>query len=137
MLLALKAVAIPFLVALGVALGGASMAAQAAPPDLTSSPAGPVTGVITIFSPPGTALPGILTVAPTPVGSLVVPLRLPTVSGTGPALTQLQVLIPGPNPAQNTPLALAQLLDMVLRSAQAGPAGTAAPLVTVYTTPSH
>ncbi len=136
MLLALKVVAISSLVALAVALGGASMGAQAAPPDATPSPAGPVTGVIVIFSPPGTALPGILTVAPTSVGSLVLPVQLPVVSGTGPALTQLQVVIPGPNPAQNTPVALAQLLDMVLRSAQPGSVG-AAPLVSVFAAPSR
>lgn len=106
------------------------------------SPAGPVTGVIVIFSPafPGTAQPGILTVAPTSVGSLLVPVQLPAISGTGPALTQLQIVIPGPNPSQNTPVALGQLLNMVLRPVpQNGATGTSAPgsLVSVFATPSH
>jgi hypothetical protein len=142
MLLASKTVAISSLVAVAVALGGVSTGVQAAPPDGTPSPAGPVTGVIAIFSPtfPGTARPGILTVAPTSVGSLVVPVQFPAISGTGPALTQLQIVIPGPNPSQNTPLALGQLLTQVLRSApQNGATGTSAPgsLVSVFATPSH
>jgi hypothetical protein len=59
-------------------------------------------------------------------------------TGTGPALTQLQIVIPGPNPAQNTPLALGQLLNMALRPVN-GAAGTAAsgPPVSVFATPSH
>lgn len=144
MLLTLKVVAISSLVAVAVALGGVSAGVEAAPPDLTSSPAGPVTGVIVIFSPTfartGTTQPGILIVAPTSVGSLVVPVQLPAVSGTGPSLTQLQIVIPGPNPSQNTPLALGQLLNMVLQPApQTGATGTSASgsLVSVFATPSH
>jgi hypothetical protein len=142
MLLALRAVAISALVTAAVALGGVSTGVQAASPDATPSPAGPVTGVIVIFSPtfPGTAQPGILIVAPTSVGSLLVPVQLPAISGTGPALTQLQIVIPGPNPSQNTPVALGQLLNMVLRPAsQSGATGTTAPgsLVSVFATPSH
>ena len=142
MLLASKTVAISSLVAVAVALGGVSTGVQAASPDATPTPAGPVAGVIVIFSPtfPGTAQPGILTVAPTSVGSLVVPVQVPAISGTGPSLTQLQIVIPGPNPSQNTPLALGQLLNMVLRSApQNGATGTTAPgsLVSVFATPSH
>lgn len=130
------------LVAAAVALGAAPARAQAVAPDATPSPAGPVRGVLVIVSPtgPGPALPGILLAAPTSVGSLVVPVQLPAVAGAGPAFTQLQLVIPGPNPAQNTPLALAQLLDMVLRSAQPpGPAGTVlpGPLVSVFAAPAH
>ena len=160
MLLALKVVAISSLATVAVALGGVSTSAQAAPPDFTSSPAGPVTGTIVIFSPTfartGTTQPGILTVTPTSVGSLVVPVpfpvapvqaplilqvqlpvapvRPPAISGTGPTLTQFQVIIPGPNPAQNTPLALGQLLNMVLRPL--GTTGTTGPgsLVSVFAT---
>jgi len=160
MLLALKAVAISSLVAVAVALGGVSARAQAAPPDFTSSPAGPVIGTIVIFSPTfartGTAQPGILTVTPTSVGSLVVPVPLPippvqapvmlpvqvpiapvrppAISGAGATLTQFQVIVPGPNPAQNTPIALGQLLNLVLRPLDT--TGTTGPgsIVSVYAT---
>jgi hypothetical protein len=63
-------------------------------------------------SPPTPVLPGILLLTPTPAtGSLVVPLRRPS-------FTQLQLVIPGPNPAQNTTISLAQLLQTILASAQ-------------------
>ena len=156
----MKVLAISSLVAIAVALGGASTGVEAAPPDVTSSPAGPVTGTIVIFSPTfaraGTIQPGILIVTPTSVGSLVVPvqfpvapvqapvilqvqlpvtpLRVPAVSGTGPTLTQFQVIVPGPNPAQNTPLALGQLLNIVLQPL--GTTGATGPrsLVSVFAT---
>jgi len=64
-------------------------------------------------SPPAPVLPGILLLTPTPAtGALVVPLRQPS-------FTQLQLVIPGPNPAQNTTVSLAQLLETILASAQA------------------
>lgn len=157
---------------------GAALPAQAAGLD-TTSPAGPVTGVIVIVSPavgtggagapvapgpflaplspprgqlpplpaslqatlnptlPAPPLPGILIAAPTSTGSLVIPVRAPAGSASS-TLTQLQIVIPGPNPAQNTPVALAQLLDQVLRSMQAGTPGTAAPgpLVSVFSAPA-
>lgn len=95
-------------------LGGAVSQAQAAPPDATS-PAGTVTGAIVVFSPVS-----VLLLTPTPAtGSLVVPLRVPPASGLGPSLTQLQLVIPGPNPAQNTTIGLAQLLSTLLWSMQA------------------
>ena len=134
-----------------------------------SSPAGPVTGVIIVLSPapaaspvavpspriltprtglitpalptiaPPPVLPSILVLAPTPAtGSLVVPFRVPPV-GSGPSLTQLQLVIPGPNPYQNTPIDLAQLLNSVLASLRgtgthgAPPSGSPAlPFVTVF-----
>lgn len=148
----LRLVAISFLVTLAVVLGEIPAPARAAAPDSTPSPAGPVAGTIVIFSPAfgtvpagmsapsgltaprvlpttgGPTLPAILLTSPTSVGSLVVPVQLPAISGAGPAFTQLQLVIPGPNPAQNTPIALAQLLDMVLRSPQMlGSAGIATP----------
>lgn len=145
----MKLFATSFLVALAVVLGDGSAPARAAAPDATPSPAGPVTGTIVIFTPAfgivpagapapgmtaprvpapgGPTLPGILLTSPTPVGSLVVPVPLPAMSGAGPVFTQLQIVIPGPNPAQNTPLALAQLLDTVLRSPLPGSAGVSTP----------
>jgi len=91
------------------------------------------------------ALPGILLLQPTPAtGSLVVPLRVPPISGVGPSMTQLQLVIPGPNPAQNTSVSLAQLLSTVLASMQPpggpgapGQGSPALPLVSVFSTPSR
>ncbi len=91
-------------------LGGAVSQAQAAPPDATS-PAGTVTGAIVVFSPVS-----VLLLTPTPAtGSLMVPLRVPPASGLGPALTQLQIVIPGPNPAQNTTIGLSATLELAAR----------------------
>ena len=97
------------------------------------------------MSAPGPALPGILLLQPAPAtGSLIVPLRVPPISGVGPSMTQLQLVIPGPNPAQNTSVSLAQLLSTVLASMQppGAPGGpgqgtSAAPLVSVFSTPSR
>lgn len=76
-------------------------------------------------SPPAPVLPGILLLTPTPAtGALVVPLRQPS-------FTQLQLVIPGPNPAQNTTVSLAQLLETILASAQR----PSSP-VTVFATPA-
>jgi hypothetical protein len=138
-------VSIPVLVMLAVGLGAALSPVQAAPADV-ASPAGPVTGTIVVFSPPGPVLPGILLLQPTPAtGSLVVPLRLPSLSGSGPSIPQFQLVLPGPNPAQNTPVALAQLLSSMLASAQAAGSqwmppvfgGPAPFLVSVFSTPSR
>jgi len=79
---------------------------------------------VQVFQAPGAniptpALPSILVLTPTPAtGSLVVPLRVPQVTGGGPPLLQLQLVIPGPNPAQNTTVNLAQLLNSLLASTQ-------------------
>jgi len=128
------------LITAAAGLGGWPSQALAAPPDVTS-PAGTTTGLVVVFTPafgaapgalssgspvlppltgrfvpspttPGMAgpiLPGILLLAPTPAtGSLVVP--------AGPSFTQLQLVIPGPNPAQNTTIGLSQLLNVLLKS---------------------
>jgi hypothetical protein len=83
---------------------------------------------VPVFQAPGAnmrtpVLPSILVLTPTPAtGSLVVPLRVAPALGWGPSLLQLQLVIPGPNPAQNTTVNLAQLLNTLLASMQ--PAGT-------------
>ena len=80
----------------------------------------PVAGV------PGPAMPPIILLSPTPAtGSFVVPMTVPSVSGTGPSLTQMQLVIPGPNPAQNTTVSLSQLLSSILGFKQPSGASTA------------
>ena len=119
------------LVLSAVGLGG-TLAPARASTDIPS-PAGPITGAIVVFS------PSILLLTPTPAtGSLIVPLRVAPIGGAGPSLTQLQLVIPGPNPAQNTTVSLAQLLTTLLSQ----PPGTqpVAPtptLVTVFAAPSR
>ncbi len=108
---------------------------QAASTDV-ASPAGPVTGAIVIFS------PSILLLTPTPAtGSLLVPLQHPAAPGSGASFMQWQLVIPGPNPAQNTTIGLAQLLSTLVGpvqpiGSQAPPSsGTPAPsLVSVFST---
>jgi hypothetical protein len=148
------------LVALAVGLGASPSHALAASTDV-ASPAGTNTGMVVVFSPtfaavpgavssglpilpplngrlvpslagpsmPGPVLPGIILLTPTPAtGSLVIPLRS--------SFAQLQLVIPGPNPAQNTAIGLAQLLTTLLASTKpAGPLG-APPLVSVFSTPA-
>src|SRR5262249_32292898 len=64
-------------------------------------------------------LPPIMLLSPTQAtGSVVVPVSVPPVSGTGPSFTQMRLVIPGPNPAQNTTLSLSQLLGAILGSVQ-------------------
>jgi len=86
----------------------------------------------------GPAIPNIILVTPTPAtGSLLVPL-------SGPSFTQQQLVIPGPNPAQNTTVGLQQLLNTLLASPQLrGSPGTSptsgtplAPVI-VYAVPSR
>lgn len=97
-------------------LGGPSSLAQAASTDVVS-PAGTAPGGIVIFS------PSILLLTPTPAtGSLLVPVQLPAVGGAGISFTQLQLVIPGPNPAQNTTVSLAQLLSTLIGPAAGGKA---------------
>lgn len=79
---------------------------------------------------PGPAVPNIILVTPTPAtGSLVVPL-------SGPSFTQLQLVIPGPNPAQNTTVGLQQLLNTLIASPPLSGSTPLAP-VSVYTAPSR
>jgi hypothetical protein len=55
----------------------------------------------------------ILTPAPATV-SLVLSVPTPPVSGSGPSITRYVLVIPGPNPAQNTGVALGQQLGVML-----------------------
>jgi hypothetical protein len=151
---------ISVLVTLAAGVCGVPSRALAASTDV-QSPAGTVTGMVVVFTPafgavpgavssglpilppltwrfvpsltaPGVPVavpPGIILLTPTPAtGSLVVPLRS--------SFTQLQLVIPGPNPAQNTTVSLAQLLNTLLESAK--PAGSlgAPPLVSVFSIPA-
>jgi hypothetical protein len=123
-------------------------------PGLVPSMPGPVSvaprGIVRIqptFSTtaPGSAYPGILLLSPAPAsGSVVVPLNLQLAGAPGVALPQLQLVIPGPNPAQNTAISMAQLLNSVLASQRAaGTGGTPSPgvaaplLVNVFSTSSR
>jgi hypothetical protein len=121
------------LATLAVWLDGPPSPVQASSTDVVS-PAGTVTGGIVIFS------PSILLLTPTPAtGSLLVPLQLPVAPGAGISFTQLQLVIPGPNPAQNTPVSLAQLLSALVGPAsgsKAPPSSGGAPpsLVSVFAT---
>jgi hypothetical protein len=101
----------------------------AIPSPLIVTPKGPV-----LATPPSTlapsvprpALPQITLLSPTPAtGSLVVPMTVPSVSGTGPSFTQMQLVIPGPNPAQNTAVSLSQLLSSTFASLQSSGVSTA------------
>ena len=132
-----------------------------------TSPAGPVTGAIIVFPAapgaapmtvppiapprgglstpfppalpvPGPTIPNITLLVPTPAtGSVTVPLRVPPASGFGPSFTQLQLVIPGPNPAQNTTVSLQQLLNSLLAPPQptGGPAASGTP-VSVFAIPA-
>lgn len=112
-------------------LGGMVSQVYAASIDVPS-PAGPVTGAIVVFS------PSILLLTPTPAtGSLLVPVRVSPGMGSGPSFTQLQLVIPGPNPAQNTTVSLAQLLTTLLAQPPGTQLVTPAPaLVSVFATSS-
>jgi hypothetical protein len=68
-------------------------------------------------------------------GALAVPVQVPSASGSGLSFSTWQLVIPGPNPAQNTSVALSQLLDSLL--APSRPAGGVVVPVTVLTTPSR
>lgn len=116
------------------------------PGPLSVAPMG-ITRIQPIFSTvvPGAAYPGILLLSPAPAaGSVVVPLYVQPAGAPGVLLSQLQIVIPGPNPAQNTAISLAQLLTTVLASQQAaGTRGTSSPtvpaptLVNVFSTSSR
>jgi hypothetical protein len=103
-------------------------------------------GGLSIPVPPALAVPGptisnITLLTPTPAtGSVVVPLSVPPASGSGPSFTRLQLVIPGPNPAQNTTVALQQMLNSLLAPQPAGGPGTSGtPVtpVTVFAIPSR
>lgn len=106
-------------------------------PSLVAPRGGLTVPVPTTPNAPGPALPNIMLLTPTPAtGSLVVPL-------SGPTFTQLQLVIPGPNPAQNTTVGLQQLLSTLLASPVRGSSGTSpssgTPVIpiTVYALPSR
>jgi len=82
------------------------------------------------------AVPGVQILTPVPgTGAFVVPVQVPSASGSGLSFSTWQLVIPGPNPAQNTSVALSQLLDSLL--APSRPAGGVVAPVTVLTTPSR
>ncbi len=88
-------------------------------PSIAAPRGGLTVPVPTTPTAPGPAVPNIILLTPTPAtGSLVVPL-------SGPSFTQLQLVLPGPNPAQNTTVGLQQLLNTLLASPQLrGSSGT-------------
>ena len=100
-----------FSIAITAMVLAAITAAQAAPVDL-ATPAGAGVGSVIIFVPatgtaPGTVPPQGMILMPVPAtGSLVFPVRVPPISGTGPSIARYVLVIPGPNPAQNTGVAL-------------------------------
>lgn len=82
------------------------------------------------------AVPGVLILTPVrATGALAVPVQAPSASGSSLSFSTWQLVIPGPNPAQNTSVALSQLLDSLL--APPRPAGGVVVPVTVLTTPSR
>src|SRR5207302_239629 len=79
----------------------------------------PIAGPAPSLSP---AAPGVMILTPVrATGALVVPVQAPSVSDSGLSFSTWQLVIPGPNPAQNTSVALAQLLN--LSAHQPGPPG--------------
>jgi len=105
-------------------------------PSIITPRGGLKTPVPTAPNAPGPAIPNITLLTPTPgTGSLVVPLRVPSISAAGPSFTQLQLVIPGPNPAQNTTVSLQQLLNTLLASPSLT-SGTPVIPVSVFALPS-
>ena len=104
---------------LALALTGAVPPAHASPGD-GATPAGNGIGSVVVFAPVGGIAPGIIVsrvmiLTPTPAtGSLLVPMHVPSVSGAGPSITRYLLVIPGPNPAQNTSVSLGQQLAMTI-----------------------
>jgi hypothetical protein len=109
----------------------------------TITPIAPSRGGLSTPFPPAATVPGptitnITLLVPTPAtGSVAVPLRVSPASGSGPSFTQLQLVIPGPNPAQNTTVSLQQLLNSLLAPPQltGGPAASGTP-VSVFAIPA-
>jgi hypothetical protein len=113
---------------LAAALGGAAATAQAAPGDVTTPGGNGAGAVVVLPAVPGTVSAGAIIIMPVPAtGTLVVPVPAPRVSGSGPSITRYVLVIPGPNPAQNTSVSLGQQLSTAL--------GTTGP-VTVYPVPA-
>lgn len=100
-------------------LAGVVATAQAAPGDVPT-PAGAGIGSVVIFAPRAGIAPGLPTpqgtiLIPTPAtGSLVVPVLVPPIPGPGPSITRYVLVIPGPNPAQNTGVALGLQLAVTI-----------------------
>ncbi len=69
----------------------------------------------TVETPPGIAAPRGMILVPTPAtGSLVLPVQTTPVSGSGPSITRYTLVIPGPNPVQNTGVALELQLSLTI-----------------------
>lgn len=112
---------------LAAALGGAAATAQAAPGDVATPGSNGNGAVVVLPGVPGTVGSGAILVMPaTATGTLVVPVQFPPVSGSAPSITRYLLVIPGPNPAQNTSVSLGQQLSTAL--------GATGP-VTVYPVP--
>jgi hypothetical protein len=112
---------------LAAGLAGAGGTAQAAPGDVATPGSNGAGAVIVLPSVPGTVGSGAILVMPTmATGAVVVPVQPQPVSGSGPSITRYLLVIPGPNPAQNTSVSLGQQLSSALGGS--GP-------VTVYPVP--
>jgi len=107
-----------------------------APVPVAPSPRGvisPIAGPAPSLSP---AAPGVMILTPVrATGALVVPVQAPSVSGSGLSFSTWQLVVPGPNPAQTTSVALAQLLNLLL--APSRPAGGVVIPATVLIIPSR
>jgi hypothetical protein len=69
----------------------------------------------TVGTAPAIAAPRSLILVPTPAtGSLVLPVQTVPPSGSGPAITRYTLVIPGPNPSQNTGVALQLQLSITI-----------------------
>jgi len=106
-----------------------------APAPVGPSRGGVIPPIATPIPSLGPVVPGVLILTPVrATGVLAVPVQAPSASGSGLSFSTWQLVIPGPNPAQNTSVALSHLLDSVL--APSRPAGGVGGPVTVLTTPS-
>ena len=107
-----------------------------APAPVAPSRGGLIVPIATPIPSIGPAVSGVLILTPVrATGALLVPVQAPSASGSGLSFSTWQLVIPGPNPAQNTPVGLAQLLDSLL--APSRPAGGVVVPVIVLTTPSR
>jgi hypothetical protein len=69
----------------------------------------------TVETAPATAAPRSMILVPTPAtGSLVLPIQMAPATGAGPAITRYTLVIPGPNPSQNTGVALQLQLSITI-----------------------
>src|SRR5437660_7879725 len=93
-----------------------------APAPVGPSRGGVIPPIATPIPSLGPVVPGVLILTPVrATGVLAVPVQAPSASGSGLSFSTWQLVIPGPNPAQNTSVALAQLLN--LSAHQPGPPG--------------